>query len=219
MRQYWRKRRKIPRNRRIFDPGIKSPQPESDLSGSVSERRKESERLRGPDKSSRFDQAILPHLDAAYNLARWLMRNEDEAADALQDACVRALRFIGGFRGGDGRVWLLAIVRNACYSRLKRGARREMETEFDDEMHSPETEAANPEDLLERSRDSETLGRALEELPEEFREVVVMRELEGMAYKEIAEVAGVPIGTVMSRLARARKRLQQTLTAPPHKES
>ena len=171
------------------------------------------------DKFSRFEEAILPHLDAAYNLARWLMRNEDEAADAVQDACLRALRFIGGFRGGDGRVWLLAIVRNACYSRLKRGARRAMETEFDDEIHSPETEAANPEDLLERSRDSETLGRALEELPEEFREVVVMRELEGMAYKEIAEVAGVPIGTVMSRLARARKRLQQTLTAPPHKES
>jgi RNA polymerase sigma factor (sigma-70 family) len=174
--------------------------------------------LPGPDKFSRFEEAILPHLDAAYNLARWLMRNEDEAADAVQDACLRALRFIGGFRGGDGRVWLLAIVRNACYSRLKRGARRDMETEFDDEIHSPETEAANPEDLLERSRDSETLGRALEELPEEFREVVVMRELEGMAYKEIAEVAGVPIGTVMSRLARARKRLQQALTSPPRKE-
>ncbi len=172
----------------------------------------------GPDKFSRFEEAILPHLDAAYNLARWLMRNEDEAADAVQDACLRALRFIGGFRGGDGRVWLLAIVRNACYSRLKRGARREMETEFDDEIHSLETEAANPDDLLERSRDSETLGRALEELPEEFREIVVMRELEGMAYKEIAEVAGVPIGTVMSRLARARKRLQQALTSPPRKE-
>ncbi len=172
----------------------------------------------GPDKFSRFEEAILPHLDAAYNLARWLMRNEDEAADAVQDACLRALRFIGGFRGGDGRVWLLAIVRNACYSRLKRGARREMETEFDDEIHSLETEPANPEDLLERSRDSETLGRALEELPEEFREIVVMRELEGMAYKEIAEVAGVPIGTVMSRLARARKRLQQALTSPPRKE-
>jgi len=174
--------------------------------------------LPGPDKFSRFEEAILPHLDAAYNLARWLMRNEDEAADAVQDACLRALRFVGGFRGGDGRVWLLAIVRNACYSRLKRGARREMETEFDDEIHSLETEAANPEDLLERSRDSETLGRALEELPEEFREIVVMRELEGMAYKEIAEVAGVPIGTVMSRLARARKRLQQALTSPPRKE-
>jgi RNA polymerase sigma-70 factor (ECF subfamily) len=172
-----------------------------------------------PDKFSRFEQAVLPHLDAAYNLARWLIRNEDEAADAVQDACLRALRFIGGFRGGDGRVWLLAIVRNACYSRLKHGKTRDLETEFDDETHSPEAEGANPEVLLERSRDSETLRRALEELPEEFREIVVMRELEGMNYKEIAEVAGVPIGTVMSRLARARKRLQQTLTAPLREES
>jgi len=175
--------------------------------------------LPGPDKFSRFERAILPHLDAAYNLARWLMRNEDEAADAVQDACLRALRFIGSFRGGDGRVWLLAIVRNTCYSRLKRGAIREKETEFDDELHSPATEITNPEALLERSRDSETLRQALEGLPEEFREVVVMRELEGMAYKQIAEVAGVPIGTVMSRLARARKRLQQALVAAPPKES
>jgi RNA polymerase sigma-70 factor (ECF subfamily) len=172
-----------------------------------------------PDKFSRFEQAILPHLDAAYNLARWLMRNDEEAADAVQDACLRALRFIGGFRGGDGRVWLLAIVRNTCYSRLKRGTIRENEIEFDDEIHSLETQATNPEALLERSRDSETLRRALEQLPEEFREIVVLRELEGMAYKEIADVAGVPIGTVMSRLARARKRLQQTLTAPSRKEA
>jgi RNA polymerase sigma-70 factor, ECF subfamily len=174
--------------------------------------------LPGPDKFLRFERSILPHLDAAYNLARWLMRNEDEAADAVQDACLRALRFIGGFRGGDGRVWLLAIVRNTCYSRLQRGARREHETEFDDEIHSPEIETANPETLLERSRDSATLRHALEDLPEEFREIVVMRELEGMAYKEIAEVAGVPIGTVMSRLARARRRLQQALTGAPQKE-
>ena len=175
--------------------------------------------MRGPDKFSRFEQAILPHLDAAYNLARWLMRNEDEAADAVQEACLRALRFIGGFRGGDGRVWLLAIVRNTCYSRLKRGRIRENETEFDDEIHSLEIETANPETLLERSRDNEAIRQALEELPEELREIVVMRELDGMAYKEIAEIAGVPIGTVMSRLARARKRLQRTLTAAPRKES
>src|SRR5690348_12309729 len=103
------------------------------------------------------------------------MRNEDDAADAVQDACLRALRFIGGFHGGDGRAWLLAIVRNACYSRLKRGINRELETEFDDEIHSPET--VNPEVLLERSRDKEELRHALEELPEEFREIVVMREL------------------------------------------
>jgi RNA polymerase sigma-70 factor (ECF subfamily) len=175
--------------------------------------------LFGADKSSRFEQAILPHLDAAYNLARWLMRNEDEAADAVQDACLRALRFIGGFHGGDGRVWLLTIVRNTCYSRLKRSAARDKETEFDDEVHSPEIETANPEILLERGRNSEALQGALEQLPEELREVVVMRELDGMAYKEIAEVAGIPLGTVMSRLARARKRLQRALTASPPKES
>jgi DNA-directed RNA polymerase specialized sigma24 family protein len=99
--------------------------------------------LPGLDKHLRFERAILPHLDAAYNLARWLMGNEAE--DAVQDACLRALRFIGGFRGGDGRVWLLAIVRNTCYSRLKRGAIRESETEFDDEIHSAEIETANPE--------------------------------------------------------------------------
>jgi RNA polymerase sigma factor (sigma-70 family) len=167
----------------------------------------------------RFEQTILPHLDAAYNLARWLMRDENEAADAVQDACLRALRFLGGLRGDDGRSWLLAIVRNACYSRLKRSVIRETETEFDDEVHSPEMISTNPEVLLERSRESETLRRALEELPEEFREVIVMRELEGMSYKQIAQVVGVPIGTIMSRLARARKRLQRTLTAALPKES
>jgi RNA polymerase sigma factor (sigma-70 family) len=171
-----------------------------------------------PDKRSRFEEAILPHLDAAYNLARWLMRNDADAEDAVQDACLRALRFIGGLRGRDGRVWLLAIVRNACYSRLQRVKTRGTETEFDDELHSPEAEAANPEGLLERSRDSDALRQALENLPEEFREVIVMRELEGMAYKEIAEVAEVPIGTVMSRLARGRKRLQQALSNPPRQE-
>jgi RNA polymerase sigma-70 factor (ECF subfamily) len=175
--------------------------------------------LSGQDKFSRFERAILPHLDAAYNLARWLMRDEHEAADAVQDACLRALRFIGGFRGGDGRLWLLAIVRNTCYSRLKRSAGRQDETEFDDEIHSSESETTSPEALLERSRDNEALRHALEELPDEFREIIVMRELEGMGYKEIAEVAGVPIGTVMSRLARARKRLQRTLTAALPKAS
>ena len=171
------------------------------------------------DKFSRFEQAILPHLDAAYNLARWLMRDENEAADAVQDACLRALRFIGGFRGGEGRSWLLAIVCNTCYSRLKRSSSRENETEYDDEIHSQDSETADPEVLLQRTRDSETLRQALERLPEEFREVIVMRELEGMGYKEIAAVAGVPIGTVMSRLARARKRLQRILTAMPPKEA
>jgi len=172
-----------------------------------------------PAKLSRFDEAILPHLDAAFNLARWLMRNDADAEDAVQDACLRAIRFIGGLRGGDGRVWLLAIVRNTCYSRLKRAKTRAVESEFDDEIHSPEAEAENPEALLERSRDSEAIRRALEDLPEEFREVIVMRELEGMAYKQIAEVTEAPIGTVMSRLARGRKRLQQVLAASPPRGS
>jgi len=170
--------------------------------------------LPAPDKRSRFEEAILPHLDTAYNLARWLMRNDADAEDAVQDACLRALRFIGGLRGTDARVWLLAIVRNTCYSRLKRARTRGTESEFDDEIHSPEAEAANPEGLLARARDSEALRQALENLPEEFREVIVMRELEGMAYKEIAEIAEVPISTVMSRLARGRKRLQQALSSP-----
>jgi RNA polymerase sigma factor (sigma-70 family) len=151
-------------------------------------------------------------MDAAYNLARWLMRDDGEAADAAQDALVRALRFIDGFRGGDARVWLLAIVRNTCYSRLQQGKARAIESEFDEELHSLEFESANPELLFERSRDQAALQKALEDLPEEFREIIVLRELQGMAYKEIADVVGVPVGTVMSRLARARKHLQQALT-------
>ena len=173
----------------------------------------------GQVASSQMQHVVSNGLPSLYRSAYRLLGNQADAEDAVQDACLRALRFIGGFRGGDGRVWLLAIVRNTCYSRLKRGMIREMETEFDEEIHSTESETANPEAWLERSRDSETLRYALEQLPEQFREIVVMRELEGMGYKEIAEVAGVPIGTVMSRLARARKRLQQALTAAPRKES
>jgi RNA polymerase sigma-70 factor (ECF subfamily) len=163
----------------------------------------------------RFEEAVLPHLDAAFNLARWLMRNDADAEDVVQDACLRALRFIGGLRGNDGRVWLLKIVRNTCYSRFARDRRREHDTEFDEEMHSPQATAADPEAILVNSRNAEVLNRALGELPEEFREVIVMRELEGLSYKEIAEVACVPLGTVMSRLARARGRLQRLLGSTP----
>ena len=154
---------------------------------------------------------MLPHLDAAYNLARWLMRDDHEAQDAVQDACVRALRFFSGFRGGDGRVWLLAIVRNTCFSRMRSGRARQSDAEFDERAHGIEEETANPERLLLRSRDQAALHRALEALPPEFREVIVMRELEGLSYKEIADIAELPIGTVMSRLARARKRLAHDL--------
>ena len=164
-----------------------------------------------PNKLSRFDEAILPHLDAAYNLARWLMRNDADADDAVQDACLRALRFFSGFRGGDGRVWLLAIVRNTCYSKLKRNRAQELQTPFDEEVHGHDSAAPGPEAALLQSLDAAALQRAVESLPEEFREVVVMRELEGLSYKQIAEVTEVPIGTVMSRLARARGRLQRSL--------
>jgi len=139
------------------------------------------------------------------------MRNDDDAADAVQDACLRALRFIGGFRGDDGRVWLLAIVRNTCYSRLRRASVRANETEFDEEIHSLDAHGTDPAALLDQTYEGEELRKALEALPEEFREVVVMRELEGLAYKEIAAITAVPLGTVMSRLARARKRLQRAL--------
>lgn len=165
----------------------------------------------GQQKLKRFEEAILPHLDAAYNLARWIMRDEHEAEDAVQDACVRALRFFGGFRGGDARVWLLAIVRNTCYSRLKRNRAQELEISFDEQAHGHDPNASEPEAAVLRNVDGAELKRALEELPPEFREAILMRELEGLSYKEIADVTQVPIGTVMSRLARARKRLQQSL--------
>jgi RNA polymerase sigma factor (sigma-70 family) len=169
--------------------------------------------LAATDKVSRFEEAILPHLNAAYNLARWLMRSDADAEDAVQDACLRALRFFGGFRGGDGRVWLLAIVRNTCYSKLKRDRVQEFQTPFDEEAHGHDPDVPDPEGVLLKSLDAAALRRAIEALPVEFREAVVMRELEGFSYKEIAEVTEVPIGTVMSRLARARGRLQRSLKA------
>ena len=164
------------------------------------------------DKSARFEQTILPHLSAAYNLARWLLRNEDDAQDAVQEACLRAFRFFGGFRGGDGRTWLLTIVRNTCYTHLGQTRARGEPMVFDEEAHSRDAPAEDPETILLRSFEGEQIKRALEDLPIEFREVVILRELEGLSYKEIAGIADVPVGTVMSRLARARKRLQQYLT-------
>ncbi|MGH7933395.1 MAG: sigma-70 family RNA polymerase sigma factor, partial [Candidatus Binataceae bacterium] len=143
------------------------------------------------DKMLPFEQVVPPHLDAAYNLARWLMRNDHDAEDAVQDACVRALRFFSGFRGGNARVWLLTIVRNTCYSRLAGGRARATDTSFDEELHGS-AEAATPETLLVQARDRRALQEALENLPAEYREVVVLRELEGLSYKEIADVAEVP---------------------------
>ncbi len=168
-----------------------------------------------PHELERFERAVLPHLDAAYNLARHLVRNADDAEDAVQEACLRAMRYFGGFRGGDGRAWLLAIVRNACYTQLRRGRADAAATEFDEEIHTAAGDEPAPEADLARKLTAESLERALERLPLVFREVIVLRELEDLSYTEIAEIAGVPIGTVMSRLARARARLQRDLGGGP----
>jgi RNA polymerase sigma-70 factor, ECF subfamily len=165
----------------------------------------------GKDKLQRFEQAILPHLDAAYNLARWLTRNEDDAKDVAQEAYLRAFKFFDGFRGVDARAWLLATVRNTCYTWLGQNRRSQMTTPFDEEIHGVDEDALNPSAMALRSGDVEMLRESLEELPEEFREVIVLRDLEEMSYKQIAEVINVPLGTVMSRLARARARLKQIL--------
>jgi RNA polymerase sigma-70 factor (ECF subfamily) len=159
---------------------------------------------------ARFEQLVLPHLDAAFNLARWILRGRNDAEDVAQEAMLRAFRFFSGFHGGDVRAWLLQIVRNSCYSWLEKNRPMELTTEFDEELFS--LPGATPESLAIAGDNRERLTRALEELPPRFREVLVLRELEGCSYKEIAAITSMPIGTVMSALARARQRLQHTLT-------
>ena len=163
------------------------------------------------DKLTQFDQSILPHMNAAYNLARWLTRNEHDAEDMVQEAYLRAFKFFNTFHGLDGRTWLLSIVRNVCYTWLQQNRAQELTTMFDEETHSVNGDTSNPATLMLQSDDQQIVRQAVEELPVEFREVVVLRDLEGFSYNEIAEVAKIPLGTVMSRLARARERLKQLL--------
>jgi RNA polymerase sigma factor (sigma-70 family) len=158
----------------------------------------------------RFEQLVLPHLDAAFNLARWILRGRADAEDVAQEALLRALRFFRGFHGGDVRAWLLQIVRNSCYTWLEKNRPMELTTEFDEELHPQPS--VNPESLAIAGDNRERLTRALESLPPRFREVLVLRELEGCSYKEIAAITSMPIGTVMSALARGRQRLQRILT-------
>ena len=153
----------------------------------------------------------MPHLDAAYNLARWLTRNDDDARDMVQEAYLRAFKFFDDLRGVDGRPWLLTIVRNTCYTWLQQHRAHDTATSFDEEIHTAESDISDPATLALRSDDSRLLRQSLEELPVEFREVVALRDLEGFSYKEIADIANIPVGTVMSRLARARERLKQSL--------
>jgi RNA polymerase sigma-70 factor (ECF subfamily) len=156
-----------------------------------------------------FDEIILPHLDAAHNLARWLVRGSDDAEDVVQEACLRAFRYFGTFRGGNARAWLLRIVRTTALRRLQRNRAQQFTTEFNEEIHTETCEAINPETLLLQRADTQLLEQAMNHLPDRLREVLMLRELEGLSYKEIAEVVGVPMGTVMSSLSRARERFRQ----------
>ncbi len=166
-----------------------------------------------PPEPLTFEQLVLPHLDAAYNLAVWLLRDPHAAEDAVQDASLRAYRGFERFRGAEARAWLLTIVRNVCYSRLREQRRQPEAVAFEDELHGGADESADANAIAWREVKSELLRAALERLPPEYREVVVLHEIEGLAYREIAGVADIPIGTVMSRLARARRRLQTEVRA------
>jgi RNA polymerase sigma-70 factor (ECF subfamily) len=159
---------------------------------------------------ARFEQLVLPHVDAAFNLARWVLRGRNDAEDVAQEALLRAYRFFRGFNGPDARAWLLQIVRNACYSWLEKNRPMDLSTEFDEQLY-PQA-SATPESLAIAGDDKQRLTQALEALPPRFREVLVLRELEGCSYKEIASITSMPIGSVMSALSRARQRLQRTLT-------
>ncbi len=161
-------------------------------------------------KLAAFEQSIVPHLNAAYNLARWLTRNSHDAEDLVQDAYLRAFRSFETFQGQDGKAWLLTVVRNTCFTWLKKKGDRPV-VEFDEQMHSAADDAPNAESVLLNQAALGSLNDCLEALPLEFRETIVLRELEELSYKEIADIVRVPVGTVMSRLARARKRLQQCL--------
>ena len=158
------------------------------------------------------DEVLLPHLNAAFNLARWLMGNDADAEDVVHDAFVQALKSGDRFRGGDRRAWLLAIVRNGCHS-AHRKQRVRAATDFDEDRHSDESATLSPERIAIARERSESVHEAIAALAPEFREVIVLRELEGLSYKDIADVVGTPIGTVMSRLSRARGQLHTALAA------
>ena len=169
------------------------------------------ERRLSSQEMARFHECVLPYLDAAHNLARYLLRDPYQAEEAVQEAFLRAIRHFDGFRGVDGRAWLLSIVRNTCITQLRGRRTGGEKLAFDEEIHSPHDEASEPEVAWTNTLTAMSVREGLDRLAVEFREVLVLRELEGLSYKEIAHVAGVPIGTVMSRLARGRKQLLRAL--------
>jgi len=160
------------------------------------------------------EEALLPHLDAAYNLARWLTRDSRDAEDVVQEAYLRALKHFDTFKGGDARPWLLRIVRNTFYTWIQRNRVKEAVTPFDEEEDIHISDAPNPEMQLLKETDKKLVRHALRKLPTEFLEVIVLREFEELSYKQIADTIQVPVGTVMSRLARARARLAQIILEP-----
>ena len=175
-----------------------------------------------PTIEQRFKTQVLPHLNSAFNLARWLTRNDPDAQDVTQEAYLRAFKFFPGFHGTNARAWLLTIVRNTFYTWHQQNRGQASDLEFDEDIHSLETGEAhqdsNPEALLARRENQQRVQRALRSLPLEFREVLVLRELEELSYKEIAAIVGIPMGTVMSRLGRGRQQLAAQL-APMKQEA
>jgi RNA polymerase sigma-70 factor (ECF subfamily) len=167
-----------------------------------------SERIPAGAEVGGFAETLLSHLDSAYNLARWLVRNGADAEDVVQEAYLRAFQYSDGFRGGDARAWLFTIVRNTAYTWLRKTRALEPVTQFDGLIATPGVEMLNPEQQLLQKADGRVVEQAMSELPVRFREILILRELEGFSYKQIAEVMGVPMGTVMSTLSRARERFR-----------
>lgn len=163
-----------------------------------------------------FDEVVLPHLDAAYRLARWLVANDHDAEDIVQEACVRALRYFRTFSGVNSRAWFLQIVRNTCHGWHSQTLRRASDV-FDEEQHSAAGPMSDPETLALQAADAELIEQALKELPPRSRELLVLRELEGLSYQELADVLDIPIGTVMSGLSRARLAFRRILEVAPQR--
>ncbi len=172
--------------------------------------------MQAQTKRERFEQIAVPHLDAAFNLARWLAGNEQDAQDIVQEAYLRAFRFFDSYRGDNGHAWLLTIVRNTAYTWLRQNRMHEAASLDADDVE--DADASNIEISLMQAADIQLLRQAIADLPLEFREVIILHEMEGLAYKEIAAVVNIPVGTVMSRLSRARDRLQKAMMSQDGKE-
>jgi RNA polymerase sigma-70 factor (ECF subfamily) len=184
----------------------------------IFQKHEEQDATEGQELAS-FEETMLPHMDAAHNLAKWLLHNEEDAQDVVQEAYLRAFKSFGGFHGSNGRAWLLTIVRNTSYTLLKKNRAVDLSTSFDEEIHTSGYESVSPAAILEQSEDADLVREAMDKLPVEFREILVLRRLEGLSYHEIAEIAQLAPGTVMLRLARARGKLKESLGArmPDHR--